>query len=231
MKNHYKHIFFDLDHTLWDFEANSNETLGDLYEIYDFDQFGFKLPQFLEIYHIENALLWNDYNHGRINQEELRKTRFTRVLTALGLNTEQVPLGIDEKYLEICPKKPYVMPHTFTILDYLRKDYDLHIITNGFEDVQAIKLSTSGLKDYFEGVITSELAGYKKPSREIFDFAMEHTNSDRAQSIMIGDNLETDIAGAKNAELDQVFFNPAKVDHSAKPTYEIHGLNELMNIL
>ena len=184
MSKPYRHIFFDLDHTLWDFETNSNETLADLYEIHDMYRFGFDLKQFLKHYHVENAALWDDYNHGRIDQKELRSTRFTRVLTSLGLDAGDVPEKIDEQYLAICPKKPNVMPHTFMILDYLKDKYDLHIITNGFDDVQEIKMTTSGLKDYFEVVVTSELAGHKKPHRGIFDFALKHTRSDLGMSLM-----------------------------------------------
>ena len=113
----------------------------------------------------------------------------------------------------------------------IKPKYELHIITNGFDNTQARKMESSELTHYFDVVVTSELAGYKKPHRAIFDFAVEHTGSDRDLSIMIGDNLDTDIKGARDADLDQIFYNPENIDHDSYPTFEINGLDELTKIL
>lgn len=228
----YKHILFDLDHTLWDFERNSSEALLEVYNLFNlahFDNFGSSLfvSQFKEV----NANLWDLYNHDKIDQEYLRNERFKIVLTDLGLKPEEVPENIGEVYLQICPTKGNVIPFAFEILNYLKGKYQLHIITNGFEDVQDTKLKSSNLKDYFEKVITSERVGFKKPSKEMFNKAIEWIGGDKNEFLMIGDNIDTDIQGALNAEIDVVYFNPESIPHELEVTYEVSSLNEIMSIL
>jgi putative hydrolase of the HAD superfamily len=230
----YKHIFFDLDHTLWDFEKNSEETLYTLYHEFGLAEFGkFDCDSFYKKYKFVNYLLWDLYNKGKIDQKELRESRFVKTLTGLGLEPHQVPVGISEAYTDLCPQKTAVFPYTFEVLEYLKPKYGLHIITNGFKDVQAIKMNGSKLTDYFGEIVTSECCGYKKPDKRIFEHALDRIQVLSKDCLMIGDNLECDIDGARLAGMDQVFFNPEKTKSklSPKPTYHIHCLSELQAML
>jgi putative hydrolase of the HAD superfamily len=230
----YTHILFDLDHTLWDFEKNSEETLYTLYEEFDLAAHGkFDCNSFYRKYRFVNNHLWDLYNKGKINQQELREQRFVKTLVGLGLRPEDVPVGLSEAYTSVCPTKTAVFPHTHEVLTYLQPNYGLHIITNGFKDVQYIKMHASSLQPYFKEIVTSECCGYKKPDKRIFEHALERINVQPADCLMIGDNLECDIDGARAAGIDQVFFNPEKSrkKRSPKPTYEISCLSELRQIL
>ncbi|MHC2992463.1 HAD family hydrolase [Pontibacter sp. HJ8] len=230
----YKHLFFDLDHTLWDFEKNSEETLYTLYQEFSLESFGkFDCDSFYKKYKFVNNRLWDLYNKGKIDQKELREQRFVRTLTGLGLEEHQVPAGLSEAYTDLCPTKTAVFPYTFEVLAYLQPRYGLHIITNGFKDVQHIKMSGSNLTGYFKEIITSECCGYKKPDKRIFEHALDRIQVRPEECLMIGDNLECDIDGARAAGLDQVFFNPEKNPGKLRPrpTYHIHCLSELQEIL
>ncbi|HBH23606.1 MAG TPA: noncanonical pyrimidine nucleotidase, YjjG family [Cytophagales bacterium] len=228
----YEHIFFDLDHTLWDFERNSSEVLCDLYFEYSFDVNGlFSLNDFLTTFQRINYTLWDKYNKKLIDKCELRETRFNIVLKKLGMKDEEIPLEIGERYLELCPQKPHVMPFAFDILNYLKDKYKLHIITNGFEDVQFIKLQSARLFDYFDIIMTSDRAGCQKPDAKIFNEALSSTSASPDSSVMIGDNPDTDIAGAISAKIDAVHYNPSALNSPHRATYEIACLSELRSIL
>jgi putative hydrolase of the HAD superfamily len=228
----YKHLFFDLDHTLWDFEKNAEETIFHLYETFGLDQYGkFTSTDFYKKYSYINHRMWRQYHEGKITQQELRVQRFSQTLTKLGLTPEQVPVGLHEAFTTICPTKTAVFPFTHETLTYLKNKYVLHIITNGFKDVQAIKLDASNLGQYFSEVITSECVGCTKPDKRIFDHALERAGVRASECLMIGDSLEADMLGAKNAGIDQVFFNPERKRHSFPVTYEIRCLSELQAIL
>jgi putative hydrolase of the HAD superfamily len=228
----YKHLFFDLDHTLWDFEKNAEETILHLYDTYQLNQFGkFTSTDFYKKYSYINHRMWRQYHEGKITQQELRVQRFALTLTKLGLEPNQVPEGLHEAFTTICPTKTAVFPFTHETLTYLKNKYVLHIITNGFKDVQAIKLAAANLGQYFSEVITSESVGCTKPDKRIFQHALECAGVMPAQCLMIGDSLEADILGAKNAGIDQVFFNPERKRHAQQVTYEISCLRELQHIL
>lgn len=229
----YRHLFFDLDHTLWDFDANATETLGQLFEEYSLARYGtFTLPQFTARYNEVNHALWRLYQANKISQQQLRDTRFHRTLTRLGVPETELPADISARFTDILPQKSAVFPHTHAILDYLRgKDYRMHLITNGFEDVQHLKLASSKLTDYFEEVITSEASGCLKPDPRMFAHALACTSATAAESLMIGDNLECDVLGAYNAGIDQVYFNPGKRRHFVATTYEISSLDQLRDFL
>jgi putative hydrolase of the HAD superfamily len=228
----YRHLFFDLDHTLWDFEKNANETLCTLYERHDFARFGtFTVEQFISVYSNINHALWRLYQNNKITQQQLRDVRFVRTLTKLGLPEADIPAGISAEFTHILPQKSAVFPFTHEVLDYLKLNYRLHLITNGFNDIQGIKLASSNLTHYFEEVITSEQSGCLKPDPRMFQHALERTGATAAESLMIGDNLECDVLGAYNAGIDQVYFNPDKRRHFAQITHEISCLSELKDIL
>lgn len=223
---------FDLDHTLWDFEKNSSEALFEVYDHYQLDRHNkFSRVEFVLKFKEINASLWDQYNMNKIAKEYLRNERFKLTLLDLGIVEDEIPLDIGEMYIERCPLKGHVIPHTFEVLDYLKPKYKLHIITNGFDDIQDIKLSQSNLKIYFDLIFTSESAGHKKPSKEMFEKAMESIEAKTEECIMIGDNLITDIQGAINASLDVIYFNPGQIQHNLPVTYEIRSLLELTKIL
>ena len=228
----YRHIFFDLDHTLWDFEKNANETLHTLFERHNFARFGtFTVEQFISVYSDINHALWRMYQSNKISQQQLREVRFVRTLTKLGVLEDQVPATISAEFTDILPQKTAVFPYTHEVLDYLKPNYRLHLITNGFNDIQSLKLASSNLTHYFEEVITSEESGCLKPDPRMFQHALGRTGATAAESLMIGDNLECDILGAYNAGIDQVYFNPAKRRHFNQITHEISCLSELKDIL
>lgn len=229
----YRHLFFDLDHTLWDFETNATETLHQLFHDYELARHGtFTLTQFAARYNEVNHALWRLYQANKIGQQQLRDIRFVRTLTKLGVAEADLPADISTRFTIILPRKSAVFPHTHEVLGYLQnKGYHLHLITNGFEDVQHLKLASSKLTDYFEEVITSEASGCLKPDPRMFAHALARTGATAAESLMIGDNLECDVLGAYNAGIDQVYFNPTKRRHFVQITHEISSLDELRAFL
>lgn len=228
----YNHLFFDLDHTLWDFDRNTSEAIEEIFRIFNFSKWPFfTFQDFMRIFHEVNDYLWNKFNHGLIDRFELRNSRFKLILGKLGVNEHEIPDGIAEKYLELAPVKPNVIPYTYEILDYLNPNYHLHIISNGFDDVQHSKLRASNIHRYFDKIITSDSSGHRKPQKDIFEFALDEAGAHKEKSIMIGDNIYTDIIGAQNAAMDHIFFNPNKTSHSLKVTFEINSLKQIMNIL
>jgi putative hydrolase of the HAD superfamily len=228
----YRHLFFDLDHTLWDFEKNANETLHTLYAQHDFARFStFSVDEFVQVYSDINHALWRMYQSNKITQPQLRDLRFSRTLAKLGVPDDQVPPNISAEFTDLLPLKSAVFPYTHEVLDYLKPKYRLHLITNGFNDIQGIKLASSNLTHYFEEVITSEQSGCLKPDPRMFRHALERTGATAAESLMIGDNLECDVLGAYNAGIDQVYFNPDKRRHFNQITHEISCLSELRSFL
>ena len=229
----YRHLFFDLDHTLWDFETNAHETLEQLFTDYDLARHGlFTFAEFSSRYRDVNHALWRLYQNNKVTQKQLRETRFVRTLTRLGMAEAAIPSDISDRFTDILPRKAAVFPHTHEVLTYLKdKGYRLHLITNGFEDVQHVKLASSQLTNYFEEIITSEHSGFLKPDPRMFAHALTRAGATTAESLMVGDNLECDILGAYNSGIDQVYFNPDKRRHFAETTYEISSLDELRGFL
>jgi YjjG family noncanonical pyrimidine nucleotidase len=228
----YKCVFFDLDHTLWDYETNSEEALQELYHKYELggigcDPFDHFYKGFVKI----NNEIWDAYDRGLIPKEVIRNERFHRVFLNSGLNNYELSLEFSAAYIAESPKKSALVAHAKDVLDYLHARYPLYIITNGFDEIQATKMASSGITNYFKGVVTSSRAGCKKPEKEIFEFALRENGFICSDSIMIGDNLLTDIAGARNASVDTVFYNPYNVAHEQQVTYEITSLKELTTIL
>jgi putative hydrolase of the HAD superfamily len=228
----YKHLFFDLDHTLWDFETNAKETLYELYETNQLREKGvddFQL--FYERYSYHNERLWNRYTKGFIKQEELRWKRMWLVLLDFKIANESLARSLAAQFLERLPFRKNLFPYTVEILEYLTsKGYVLHLLTNGFENVQHSKLRSSNLQNYFTEVITSEASNSLKPNKEIFEYALERCKTCKEECIMIGDNLDADIQGAINAGIDTVFVNHLNVEPHIQPTYMIHHLKELEEI-
>lgn len=204
-----KHIFFDLDKTLWDFETNSRIALKELYVKYELHLKG--IPTFeemLDIYTKINQKLWALYAQNQISKEELRTQRFKETFEYFGVYNYQLAYHFGLDYVEISPQKNTLYPHTKETLSYLHNKYQLHIITNGFEEVQYVKLKSSGIINFFKEIITSEKAGAKKPDKAIFEYALETTNALPEQSLMIGDDEEIDVKGALNTNIKAIQFCP-----------------------
>jgi len=228
----YKAVFFDLDHTLWDFETNSREAITEIFHKYQLTELGIPgCSEFIETYRRINHRMWNDYSLNLITKEALRAGRFQSALTAFGINNSDLANTMSAMYLQICPVKTNLFPGTKEILQYLSKKYSLHIITNGFKEVQHLKIGNTGLKHFFDQIHISEELGFKKPEPEIFHYAVKMARTVSENCIMIGDNLDTDISGAENAGIDPVFFNPNREQTGRKVFYEISTLEELRKIL
>lgn len=228
----YRYLFFDLDHTLWDFEANARATLQDLFislkleekGVHDFDLFH-------KNYLAHNERLWEHYRNGWVKQDELRIKRMRLSLLDFKIADENLANEMSVKFLDQLPTRTILFPYSKEILAYLTdKGYALHLITNGFENTQHSKLKYSGLTDFFKEVITSEGSNSLKPNKEIFDFALEKTKALVNESIMIGDSIEVDIIGAMNVGMDQVFVNHHHISTEVKPTYTVTSLRELEDI-
>ncbi len=227
----YLHLFFDLDHTLWDFERNSRDTLRDLFEELQLQSRGIAdFALFLERYEYHNKYCWTQYRNGRMAKEEVRVNRFIYALADFQIERKDLVYTLSDLYVQRSPDKRKLIEGATEVLEALRPAYRLHIITNGFEEVQFRKLRNTGLLPYFDKIITSERAGALKPSPEIFEFALERASAGCAESIYIGDNLEADMLGARNAGMDQVYFNPEARPHGEKVTYEIRSLSDLIPI-
>lgn len=229
----YKHIFFDLDHTLWDFDANARVTLEQLHidlklvdkGVHDFDLF-------YKNYLHHNDKLWNRYRNGYIKQEELRLKRMWLTLLDFHIADEELTRQLSELFLQLLPTRTLLFPYTREVLQYLTaKHYHLHIITNGFEKTQHSKLQSSGLDVFFKEVITSEGSNSLKPQKEIFEYALNKAGAKVDESIMIGDSLEVDIMGAISFGMDQVHVNFTDAVQTLKPTYTVKALKELETIL
>ncbi len=228
MFRHKKHLFFDLDHTLWDYHTCSNETLEELWQRYKLQQLGIPLAVFMDTFYQINDELWERFHDGLIDKNIIRKERFPAVFAALHIHDPAMAASMQTEYIHTCPTKPHLVPGARQLLDHLAGRYRLHIITNGFEEVQDIKLKSGGIAHYFEVIVTSAGAGAQKPQKEIFDFALQQAGAQRHESLMIGDNPVSDIAGAHRAGIDQVFYNPRALSCPVKPTLEIQHLNELL---
>ncbi len=234
MSTRYKHIFFDLDHTLWDFDKNSEFTLKKLYDEYDLQSTGITdFDDFFMHYNAHNDKLWVRFRSGHIRREELRWKRFWLTLLDYKIADTALAHEMSSAYLEILPTQSLLTPFAKELLGYCKEKncYQMHLITNGFETTQKLKLQFSGIAGYFSEIITSERSNSMKPHPDIFSFAANITGATPENCIMIGDALEIDILGAQNAGWDQIYYNPHKITHNGKPTYEVHHLNQVPEIL
>ena len=232
MKRKYKHLLFDLDHTLWDHKANANETLGDLYRQYSLEGLTtIGVDDFQEAFHRINFELWHDYHIGKVDQHFIRNQRFKKVLELLGVMDFQYHIELSQDYLAHCPRKSNLMPFAMEALEYLKTRYHMSVITNGFAEIQDIKLASSGLTSYFETVITSDQTGRLKPHPEIFKYALSKVGVSPVDCVMIGDNPDTDIEGAKEVGIDQIYYDPEDNLAATNPTYRIQSLLQLKELL
>lgn len=232
MKQQIEHIFFDLDHTLWDFDRNSSEAIQELLHRHELvGKRGITVQLFLSIYRPINDRLWVQYREGNISKSELRARRFRDAFHRFGIHQEGLAAQFDKDYIALSPTKTHLFPGAHEVLQTLSENYRLHIITNGFKEVQDIKIKGSGLVKYFDEVITSEQAGANKPKPAIFDYAMQRTGARIENSVMIGDNMEADIKGALSVNMKAVYFNPNGVFSSEGDYISINDLRQLLHFL
>jgi putative hydrolase of the HAD superfamily len=215
-------IFFDLDHTLWDFEKNSALAFE---MIFDKHKLSLDLESFLSFYVPINFKYWKLYRDEKISTEDLRYYRLKEVFDLMNekVNDELIHL-LSKEYIHYLPQFNHLYDGATEILDYLSPNYNLHIITNGFQTVQYGKLKNSNIEHYFKTVTNSEMAGVKKPNPIIFEYALQKANAEKPKSIMIGDNLEADVEGALNSGLDAIFFNEFNIEVTPSITQINHLL-------
>jgi putative hydrolase of the HAD superfamily len=226
-----KHLFFDLDRTLWDYESNAKEVLLVIYKHYLADTVNFDFTLFAETFGRENSYLWAAFSSNKIDKTYLRKFRFYNTLSALGMPDFDLSTHLEVMYLAETPLKTKLLPGVHETLSVLQQKYTLHIITNGFEGVQEFKLVNSGIRHYFSTIVTSDSAGARKPNREIFEFSTNQINATQAEVLIIGDDLEIDILGAKAAGWDGIYFNPIENPLNDPEVKEIRSLTDLLNLL
>lgn len=198
-------IFFDLDHTLWDFDRNSGLAFAKIFEI---NNLSINYEEFLEVYSPINFQQWKWYREERITKEQLRYGRFKKTFDNMGFSvTDDIIDKLSDDYMDYLPQNNFLFDGTMELLDYLAPKYKMHIITNGFQDVQTTKMKRSGLEPYFKTMTTSESANVKKPNAKIFHLAMQKAGVTADKSMMIGDTYEADIVGALNVGMDAICFN------------------------
>ena len=224
----YRTIFFDLDHTLWDFERNSREALSEIITDLNLTSHGVDDPdRFILSYEKHNKRCWELYRNGEITKDNLRNLRFRLALQDFDADHPELAERIGDEYVNRSPYKTHLFPGTNEILDYLAPKYDLYLITNGFEEIQHIKIKESGLENYFRSMITSERAGVRKPHPDIFKLAMEISQTQPEFCMMIGDDEEADVAAARKMSMDAVLFDPMKKSEPNSDYLIIHDLIEL----
>ena len=226
-----KHIFFDLDHTLWDYEKNSRETLLFLFTEHQIEKsYNITFENFIQTFETINYNLWHQYSLKKITREDLRRQRFHQTFNHFNINQLELTKLWADDYLKITPYKTHLIDGAIDTLNYLKDRYNLHLITNGFKEVQYIKLDSSGLKTYFDHLIISEDHGYRKPNINIFRIAENLANTTKSECVIIGDNYEADILGALNAGWKAVYLSPTPLKQENEKTTRIEKLSELKQL-
>ncbi|ENA1794191.1 YjjG family noncanonical pyrimidine nucleotidase [Flavobacterium psychrophilum] len=227
MKHSIKHIFFDLDHTLWDFDKNSELAFGLILSNYFPD---IKIEDFVAIYAPINQACWKLYQKDKITHQELRYKRLKDTFDVLNqkISDKKIDL-ISDEYIEFLPDFNHLFDNAIEVLNFLSENYQLHIITNGFAQVQDKKLNNSNISHYFQTITNSELAGAKKPNPIIFEHALKVANAQKHESIMIGDCLDADVKGALDFGIEAIFFNPNKIQ-VPQSINQIANLAELIKL-
>ncbi len=227
----YKHLFFDLDHTLWDFRTNSRVVLRGLHVELGLAERGVaNADELIEEYEVINAGLWERYEAGTIDKDVMRVLRFRNTLLRFGVKDDRLATRLGDEYLDRTPRMSGVHEGAHELLSDLRPHYGLHIITNGFEETQRTKLESSGLRQRVDHVITSERAGARKPDQRIFEFALRKVKTSAEESLMIGDSISADMGGARAVGMDHAHF-AAETSPDPLATYRITRFAELRAVL
>lgn len=228
----YKNLFIDLDDTIYDFSAASREAFMETYELLHYDRFFDSFDHYYSIYEPYNLELWHIYGKGKISKEELNRRRYSYPLEVVGVHDQELADTFCREALGRIPTKDKLIDGAIELLEYLRPKYNMYILSNGFKELQSHKMRTAGIDKYFDALILSEDIGVNKPNRELYEYALEKTGSKLEESIMIGDMFETDIVGAANIGMEQIYFNPKrKESHTFAPTYMVDELLQIKDIL
>ncbi len=230
MLKHCKHIFFDFDRTIWHFDANSEAVIYNMFNQYNLSQHcNIDFANFFTTYKQINHDLWAGYRKGTVTKEELRSSRFTNTLAAFNYDNLELGLKMEHEYIAQAPYQKQLLPNSIEVLDYLKPNYKLHIITNGFKEIQYIKLRNCDIEHYFDKIIISEDVGHHKPHQEIFEAALKQAGATTENSVMIGDDYEADIKGALNIGMPSIYLEFEKREHN-ESTFTIKDLIELKNL-
>ena len=229
----YKSVFIDLDDTLWDFHANAKSAMQEIYEERNLGKYFESFEQYFAFYAKRNLELWEEYGKGTISKEALQLERFQHPLIQVDVDNAPLAKEIGDQYLGLLPTRTMLVPYAKELLDYLYPKYPLTIVSNGFIEVQYKKLHSCGIEQYFAHVVLSEAANALKPDKRIFEYALQLNNAIASETIMIGDSYESDIVGARNAGIDQVYYNPLQ-DKSLKDkqaSYFVENLEDIIKII
>jgi len=229
----YTHILFDLDRTLWDFDTDTYNTIKEIFHDYGFDKTIGNFEDWYHVYKKHNIRLWEEYGRGEIPKSVLRDTRFYLALNEFGIDDKQLGIEFGQKFVERTPEKTTLFPNAHEVLQYLIDcGYQLHVVTNGFNEIQFKKLEATDMNKYFTKIFTCENIGYNKPHPKFFQHVISSINSKKKDAIIVGDDFISDILGAMKFGIDQIYFKPKDSPvHPEKPTYIIDSLIEIKNIL
>jgi len=226
----YRNVFIDLDRTLWDFETNSKETLNEIFLNYSINKYC-EFSEFYKTYRNINDDLWGKYRLKQISTEILSWKRFHLTNISFGYDDENVALKMGKDYISNSPYKTKLFPKTHDILKYLSEKYNLYLITNGFKEVQYLKIKNCDIERYFKEIFTSEEVGFSKPYIKYFEYVLESTCSKPKNSIVIGDDFEVDIKGAQQLDIDTIWFKNGDDNQKGYSKYIIKSLQEIFEIL
>ena len=228
----YKNLFIDLDDTLWDIHHNSRECLLEIYDDYGYKEYFESFDHYYNVYMPSNHHLWGLYREGKINKDELIVERFLVPVREFGIDDSEYAKKLSDDFLERTTYKTKLVKGTMELLEYLKPNYNMHILSNGFREVQYKKIENSGLKSYFDKIILSDDIGINKPHPDFFTHALRNTNSLREETLMIGDSWDADILGAFNSKIHQLWYNPEGLKSNGfTPTYCVKTLVEIKGIL
>ncbi|MFB6318052.1 YjjG family noncanonical pyrimidine nucleotidase [Saccharicrinis sp. FJH54] len=227
----YKHLFFDLDNTLFDFDACALLSLKECFDKYSLNRWFESFDAFYTVYAEINIKLWNEYKVNKLKKEDVKYGRFRKTLAVKNVEDEKLTYALAEDFLLFCSDKNILVDNALSVVKKLHENYSLYIISNGFVEVQNRKMGLTGLAPYFKKVVLSEEVKAQKPSRTIFEYAVKSVNARKSESVMIGDNIEADIEGARSFGMDQVYFDYNKLpENHGVATWTIQNLEELLEI-
>ena len=226
----YKHLFFDLDNTLWDFKANAREAFHGIFSRLGLHE-RMDIDRFLDTYERHNEYLWTEYRKGKMKKDYLRTERMILTFREMGIDDPDLPQITGDLYIQEAPQKANLFPGVHETLKYLGERYKMYILTNGFAEVQLRKINSSNLQTYFTKVFMAEMVGYQKPDRRFFEYAIKSVHAHKNECLMIGDDPEADIRGAYHAGIDQVYFNTGNKPCVIEPTWTIDTIAALRDIL
>lgn len=228
----YKTILIDLDDTIWDTYSNGKESMRETYHHFRFDRFFDSFETFFDIYYPNNCLLWEKYRHGEVTKEELIVQRLYFPLKPYIEYDEAFILSVNKDFLDRTKLKTKLLPYAIETLTYLQEKYKLYIVSNGFTEVQYQKMEHSGLMPYFDGIVLSDEVGHNKPHPRIFEAALELAQTNKEDAIMLGDSWDADIVGARNAGIDQIWYDLGiESPQGFDPTHRITSLNQIKELL